>query len=99
MRLSPADREHIVQLTAQVAGCEAAVRLFGSRVDDGLRGGDIDLLVSLPRPVDHPALLGATLAARLERVLGGRKVDVVLQAPNLAEQPIHRVALAEGILL
>lgn len=99
MRLSPADRENIVQVTTQVAGRLANVRLFGSRANDALRGGDIDLLVSLPQPIEHPALLSATLAARLERALGGRKVDVVLQAPNLAEQPIHRIALAEGILL
>jgi len=99
MRLSSADRANIVQLTSEVAGEHAAVRLFGSRVHDELRGGDIDLLVSLPEPVAQPAVLASRLAARIERALGGRKVDVVLQAPNLLEQPIHRAAMAEGLLL
>ena len=31
--------------------------------------------------------------------MGGRKVDVVIRAPNLLELPIHTVAAEEGILL
>jgi hypothetical protein len=72
------------------------VRLFGSRLDDEAKGGDVDLLIDVPLPVERPALLGATIAARAMRVFGGRQVDVVLRAPNLAEQVIHRIALREG---
>lgn len=99
MRLTPKDRASIVQITAEIAGSGASVRLFGSRLHDELRGGDIDLLVSLPAPVERPARLAAELAARIERTLGGRRVDVVLQAPNLLEQPVHHAALAQGVLL
>jgi predicted nucleotidyltransferase len=99
MRVNESDRGVIVALTAEVVGADAMVRLFGSRVHDDLRGGDIDLLVSIPHAVERPALLTAQLAARLERALGGRKVDVVLHAPNLRQDSVHRVALAEGVLL
>lgn len=99
MRLSPVDRATIVRLTAEVVGERAVVRLFGSRVHDELKGGDIDLMVSLSDPISNPAVLAARLAARIERALGGRRVDVVLHAPNLLEQPIHRAAMAEGQLL
>lgn len=99
MRLSPTDRESIRRVALEVAGADATVRLFGSRLDDTKRGGDIDLMVSVPHAVNRPAWLGAALAARLERALGGRKVDVVLHAPNLAEEAVHRVALSEGAVL
>jgi hypothetical protein len=29
----------------------------------------------------------------------GRKVDVLLKAPNLLEQPIHRIAAHQGVVL
>ena len=31
--------------------------------------------------------------------MNGRKVDVLLRAPNLQEQPIHRIAMQEGVRL
>lgn len=73
--------------------------VFGSRLDDSARGGDIDLLLELPRPVEHPALLVARMSARVSRLRHGRKADVVLSAPNLLRLPIHEVALREGHLL
>lgn len=99
MRLTDQDAQAIRQLTEQIAGKHARVRLFGSRLDDEARGGDVDLLLELSTPVDDPALMGARLAARISRALGGRKVDVLLSAPNLMHQPIHDIALQEGRLL
>ena len=99
MRLSPDDTDHIRQQVARTAGADARVRLFGSRLDAAALGGDVDLLVELSEPVARPALLSAQLAARISRSLRGRRVDVVLSAPNLQSLPIHRRARAEGILL
>lgn len=99
MRLTPAQIALIKSAATGLAGPEAHVRLFGSRLDDKARGGDVDLLLELPHPVDHPALLAARLAARISRALGGRKVDVLLRAPNLQPRPIHEIALREGRLL
>jgi predicted nucleotidyltransferase len=75
------------------------VRLFGSRTDDTAKGGDIDLLVEIDRPVESPVLLGARIGVQLQQALGERRIDVVLAAPNVAEQTIHRVARATGIEL
>lgn len=99
MRLSPEQIRLIGQTVAEIAGVDATVRLFGSRLDDTARGGDIDLMLELPRAVEHPAQLAARVAARLERALGGRRVDVVLSAPNLQVLPIHQVARSTGRLL
>ena len=99
MRLT-LDQRQIIQLAVREhAGPGARVTLFGSRVDENARGGDIDLLVESLVDVERPALLAATLAARIERALGGRKVDVLLQAPNLMVLPVHRVAKDTGVAL
>lgn len=99
MRLTPQQVERIRAIVAEQAGPDAVVWLFGSRVDDTARGGDVDLFVEVPRPVDEPALLSARIAGRVSRALDERKVDVVLAAPNLMTLPIHDIARREGVRL
>ena len=43
MRLTPAEIEAIVRAVHEVFGETARVRVFGSRVRDDLKGGDLDL--------------------------------------------------------
>lgn len=99
MRLTPEQIASIRQFALQVGGPRASVRLFGSRLDDTARGGDVDLLLDIPTPVAQPALMAATLAAKVSRFMHGRKVDVVIHAPNLLHQSVHDTALKEGIVL
>lgn len=99
MRLSPAQVEVIRQVTREVVGPSARVVLFGSRTDDALRGGDVDLMIELEDEVVEPALVMARIASRISRRMDGRKVDVLLKAPNLSIQPIHAVAEQTGIVL
>ena len=75
------------------------MRVFGSRIDDTQQGGDLDLMLELPEPVENPAFLAAQLAAKVSRLINGRKVDVLLSAPNLMRLPIHDVAFKEGVIL
>ena len=99
MRISSTDQKVIRSLVEERFGARATVRLFGSRLNDDARGGDVDLLVELPDPVPDPAVASAELAVKITRALGGRNVDVVLRAPNLRHLPIHDVARREGVLL
>lgn len=99
MRLSPQQIDTLKRLTAETFGGDARLSLFGSRLDDTARGGDVDLLVELDAPVEHPAMQAARLAARASRALHGRKVDVLLAAPNLRELPIHQIARQQGRVL
>jgi predicted nucleotidyltransferase len=99
MRLTPEQTALIRQTVPSLFGADSRVWLFGSRVDDSLRGGDIDLLVDCDHPVSNPALLAARLSACLSRVMDGRKVDVIIRAPNLMALPIHTIAVEEGIRL
>lgn len=99
MRLSGAQVQAIRQLARELVGERCSVRVFGSRLDDDARGGDIDLLLELMDTVANPALIAAQLSARVSRAMHGRKVDVLLSAPNLMRLPIHDVAFKEGRLL
>jgi len=99
MRLSIEYIERLKRLAIEEAGQHGRLRLFGSRLDDAATGGDVDLLLELPTPVADPAPLVARMAARASRVLGGRKVDVILAAPNLKRLPIHEAAFQQGVLL
>ena len=99
MRLDAHHIAAIKQLAVEQFGAGARVRLFGSRVDDAARGGDVDLLGELDTPVTEPGLASARFSVRVSRAIYGRKVDVVLVAPNLMRLPIHDVALRDGVLL
>lgn len=97
MRLSPDQCRLIKQLTSELVGAEARVWLFGSRADDAARGGDIDLLVQAPRPLAERFDTEIRLGARLERALGGQRVDLLLVDPLTPLQAVHRAALATGV--
>lgn len=99
MRLTDYQIQAIRRLAREVAGDQARVRVFGSRLDDTAHGGDLDLMLELPEPVDNPALMAARMAAKVSRAMFGRKVDVLLSAPNLMRLPIHDLAFEEGKLL
>ena len=99
MRLTAEQRHIISRIVTEELGPEAHVKLFGSRLDDEARGGDIDLLIELHQDFEHPARLSARLSVKLMRALDGRKVDVVLSAPNLETLPIHRIAREQGVEL
>ena len=74
MRLTPDQTRIILSCVHQQFGADAQVKLFGSRLDDSLRGGDVDLLVeTTAAPTLHQRAL-ATMA--LERALN-LPVDIV----------------------
>lgn len=99
MRISAEQHQIIVQAVHQFFGQTGSVRLFGSRVDDQRKGGDLDLLVELPRlPLDAP-WQAARLEARLQQLLGEQKIDVILAGPENAAWPIVQEASRTGISL
>lgn len=99
MRLSEHQRSVIREAAAEVFGRAARVRLFGSRLDDAARGGDIDLLIECPEEVDNAGLEAARLATRIQMPLGEQTIDVLTVWPGMAQSPAHRAALAEGVEL
>lgn len=89
----------VKQCLQQELGPDAEIRLFGSRLDDQAVGGDVDLLVRSSRRLERKVWLAARLAASAERVLGGRKVDVLIVDPDTHLEPVHLAALRDGVPL
>ena len=77
------------------------VRLFGSRLDDSKRGGDIDLLITTQ--LSDPAQIARAHSRFLAQVyarLGEQKLDVLIDYPHSQQQlPVYRVARETGVVL
>ena len=98
MRLEDDVIESIVQLVKRHFHNDADVYLFGSRVDDTKYGGDIDLYIE-SCSVRYPVKSKIAFKLALYEVIGEQKIDVVFHDKNLPLQPIHEIALSEGIKL
>jgi|GEM_PF-68680 len=96
MRLTPHEREVIRRLGLRHFG--RAPRLFGSRLDDARRGGDIDLLIATDLPPGQAARRRIDLLADLWLELGERKIDIVLDDGSVPA-PIVERARREGVEL
>jgi predicted nucleotidyltransferase len=99
MRLSEHTRKLIRDTVQEVFGAEASVSLFGSRVNDESRGGDIDLLVKSQQPVVDRERKILQLIARLQLRLGDQPIDVLVLDPATKRNPVHEQALRTGELL
>ena len=91
MRLSPVYRKIIKAETLNVFGVNASVFLFGSRLDDAKKGGDIDLFI---RTDNKDELFEKKLRflAKLKRQIGEQKIDVVFNEDEnrLIEQEVRK---------
>jgi predicted nucleotidyltransferase len=82
MRLSQFEIETITTLVQKYFGEDAQVFLFGSKVDDNKKGGDIDVFV---KNNDNNRL---TLEAKinflvdLKSIIGDQKIDLVFDNAN-----------------
>lgn len=68
MRLNPEQKTLLVRVVRRHLGPMSDVYLFGSRLDDTLKGGDVDVLVDVETPVSR--LAHARLVLDLEDALG-----------------------------
>lgn len=73
----------------EVIGQDAAVIVFGSRVDDNAKGGDIDLLVQPENPIQRQEHKVLQLVAKLQIRLGNQPIDLLVLDPETPRQPVH----------
>jgi len=101
MRLSTFEREVLKQAAQASFDPGVVVRLFGSRVAEDLRGGDIDLLIETG--MRDPAQIAKAHTRFLSLVysrLGEQKVDVLIDYPAREQRPaIFELARQQGVLL
>lgn len=102
MRLTTKDKLAIEQAARECFAPGSTVLLFGSRLDDTRRGGDIDLLVEPPTPLAPRDLVERRnrFIARIFRLLGERRIDVlIVPAGALDDRPVIQAARREGRVL
>ncbi len=99
MRLTPQQIASIKQTAQTVLGEGARVTLFGSRVDDAKKGGDIDLLFETDQRVSNRATTVAAIYLALIRQLGDRKIDILLKDSATPLAPVLDIARQTGIQL
>lgn len=99
MRLNDIQRRAIRNAVSKYFGSHARVFLFGSRVDDSRRGGDIDLLVEVSDidPDSNSAITAKLSAvADIQRQIGERKIDLVVASPE-TDKPVVANARRSGV--
>ena len=92
MRLTQVEQEVILRCV-KIHDPEADVRLFGSRVDDEKRGGDIDLLV-LSRTITFSKKIDILVAIKNE--IGDQKIDLCIFKPD-AIDPFLELILPKSV--
>ena len=93
MRLSSDEKSAIIQAVERLdPGAE--IYLFGSRVDDTKKGGDIDILIFSDRLTFEDKLeIKAYLFERIEE----QKIDLIISVDE--SDPFIRMALKQGVRL
>lgn len=101
MRLTPRQIAIFKHVAAEIFGPEAGLILFGSRVDDHRRGGDIDLYVTgFEQSVEQQLDARLRFLVRVKREMGEQRIDVIFApASGQPSLPIHRMAEQTGVRL
>lgn len=100
MRLTKLQQQIICATARRFFGEQTQIWLFGSRIDDQKRGGDIDLYIE-PECQEIALLPLAKLEflRALHCAFGEQKIDVVLRVPHLPLRVIDQIAKQTGIKL
>jgi len=99
MRLSSEAQQIIRDTTHEIFGSDATATVFGSRVNDMARGGDIDLLVQSNKAIQQRQRKALQLVARLQIRLGDQPIDVLVLDPETTCQAVHEEAIRTGVQL
>jgi len=98
VRLTPHEIEAIRTAACEVFGATATVRLFGSRVNDDMKGGDIDLFVEV-EPGQASIANEQRLRDRIAPAVQDLRTDIVLHERGAPLTPIEQIAVRDGIRL
>lgn len=101
MRLSEKERTAIKKALHKHFESTARAYLFGSRIDDQKRGGDIDLLIETRLQGEELIVAKLRAMSDVQLAIGDRKIDIVTISPDCTTgQPlIIQNARNQGIAL
>lgn len=103
MRLTPGEIKHLINAAAEFIGENPAeLRLFGSRVDDRQKGGDIDLLwlvfdIAIKNQLNAQKHV---ILARMKELLGDQKIDLKIAEINEVDiDPFLKIIYPKSLTL
>ena len=100
MRLTAMEQDVISNSFRQCFGAEDHLWLFGSRINDQKKGGDIDLYVETHLDSDQAIKSKFSFLSSVKDKIGDQKIDVVLNILTIGSpQPICKIARVEGVQL
>ena len=96
MRITKEQTQLITQTVTRLAGTGTVVYLFGSRLNDRAKGGDIDLLIESDTPLSliHRAQIKMELESQL-----GLPVDIVSKSRGAVATPFQVIAQSRSAQL
>jgi predicted nucleotidyltransferase len=95
MRITEYQKNMIVEAVVNIDP-NAEIWLFGSRVDDSKKGGDIDIAI-FSEKIDKNVMQKIQVKRSICDRIGEQKIDIV--TTNSGKEPIFKLAVAEGIKL
>lgn len=101
MRLTQHQIEVLKRTAVEVFGSDSGLLLFGSRADDRLSGGDIDLYVTgFNQPVERRLDAKLLFLVKVKQAIGEQRIDLVFAPlPDQLPLPVQRIAEETGIPL
>lgn len=98
MRLKSEEINAVKQAALNYFGSDAKVYIFGSRVSDVKKGGDIDIYIETCLRTDEYIKKKIPFKLELYKKIGEQKIDVVVN--NFTDhQYIYEVAKKEGVMI
>ena len=97
MRLTTEQVQHIKKHILNIYGTGTHAYLFGSRVDDNAKGGDIDIFIESDKA--SPLLDKLKFISLLQMSIGLQKVDVLVKTPASKHRSIFDTAKNNGVKL
>lgn len=97
MRLTTEVQHKLIACSKHYFGNEAHLYLFGSRIDDNKKGGDIALFLETNEKISLQTEM-AFLKEVYSRITQ-RKVDLIINSPEKIDRSIFQIAKKEGVLL
>ncbi|UTC61624.1 nucleotidyltransferase domain-containing protein [Treponema sp. OMZ 787] len=99
MRLDERSKDIIINAICKNFSEVFKIILFGSRVDNDKKGGDIDLLVETPSDMTSAFSEKINALAEMQTKLGERKIDLITSCGVRDKRPVVKNAYRDGIIL
>ena len=97
MRLKKEVKNRIISYAKKYFGDGFKLYLFGSRVYEDKKGGDIDLFLESSRDIDNQIQI--RFLSDIYKYVTQRKVDLLIKSLSKMDRLIFHTAKKEGILL